>query len=75
MKEFQPIQRLKEFIHYRRNVKALPKGDSLCFPGETTGHDQSPYKDGKGTELEQFPQAKIVFDGSSAFDRANEDRD
>lgn len=48
MKEFQPIQRLIEVLHYRRNLREEAhlnghKPDpELCYPNEVGGHFQIP---------------------------------
>ena len=63
------LERLKEIAHYRRNIKALPKGNSLCYKGERDGHGQtSPidiirsYPEGIDTEIVLFEPNKPPID-------------
>jgi hypothetical protein len=51
MKEFVPIRRLKDVVHFRRNARAQKPLRELCYDGELDGHFQN----------QEIPQASGVI--------------
>ena len=62
MSEFQPIQRIKEVIHWRRNekIQAEMRKPELCFPGEVGGHFQDVIAVPSGVIFEQ-PEVQAMM--------------